>query len=303
MEYPMAYGWAILIISVVLAALFKLGVFSGITSPRARPDQCQVVRPYGPGSTSYINLAGVCTGQLPQYVAQFNGAGSRVYASSLPALSRSLTFSLLVYPTSFGTGADANVLDQGCTQSGYFVQVLTSGLVEFAIQCLGGSQVISSSPISLRKWSHIVATFDSSNNVKAIYINGAVSANTVPGTNTIITTGIKIGAGGDGYFSSSTANVQIYNTSLSASEIQGLYSEGIGGAPTRLINLVGWWPLNGDALDYGGNGNTGAILNGLSSFEFRQGSSAVFGRLHRDDVKPRKRHCGKRWKSICSRDI
>ncbi len=41
MEYLMTYGWAILIISVVLAALFRLGVFSGVLSPRARLGQCQ----------------------------------------------------------------------------------------------------------------------------------------------------------------------------------------------------------------------------------------------------------------------
>jgi hypothetical protein len=33
MEYLMTYGWAILIIAVVLAALFQLGVFSGIGAP------------------------------------------------------------------------------------------------------------------------------------------------------------------------------------------------------------------------------------------------------------------------------
>jgi len=59
----------------------------------------------------------------------------------------------------------------------------------------------------------------------------------------------------------SIANVQIYNTSLSANEIQALYLEGIGGAPIRLQNLVGWWPLNGDANDYSGNGNNGQISN------------------------------------------
>ncbi len=54
------------------------------------------------------------------------------------------------------------------------------------------------------------------------------------------------------------SNVQIYNTSLSATEVQGLYAGGIGGTPTRLQNLLGWWPLSGDANDYSGNGNNGA---------------------------------------------
>ncbi len=78
MEYLMTYGWAILIISVVLATLFQLGVFSGAMSPRARPGSCQVLRPYGPGSTAYISLGGVCTGQLPQFMASFDGQSSHI---------------------------------------------------------------------------------------------------------------------------------------------------------------------------------------------------------------------------------
>ena len=57
------------------------------------------------------------------------------------------------------------------------------------------------------------------------------------------------------------ANVQLYNTSLSANDIQALYLEGIGGAPIDLQHLVGWWPLNGNANDYSGNGNNGQINN------------------------------------------
>ncbi|MGC9011056.1 MAG: hypothetical protein ACP5JN_02855, partial [Candidatus Micrarchaeia archaeon] len=59
MEYLMTYGWAILIISVVLAALFQLGVFNANNfAPKAPPGSCQVFRPYGPGTTQFINLEG-----------------------------------------------------------------------------------------------------------------------------------------------------------------------------------------------------------------------------------------------------
>ncbi|MEM0201797.1 MAG: hypothetical protein QXR73_01295 [Candidatus Micrarchaeaceae archaeon] len=34
-----------------------------------------------------------------------------------------------------------------------------------------------------------------------------------------------------------------------------------GGAPIDLQNLVGWWPLNGNANDYSGNGNNGVPSN------------------------------------------
>ncbi|MGC8538172.1 MAG: hypothetical protein ACP5MZ_04335, partial [Candidatus Micrarchaeia archaeon] len=57
------------------------------------------------------------------------------------------------------------------------------------------------------------------------------------------------------------ANVQLYNTALSINDIKALYKEGIGGAPIKIQSLVGWWPLNGNANDYSGNGNNG-VPNG-----------------------------------------
>ncbi|MGC8662613.1 MAG: hypothetical protein ACP5RT_02395, partial [Candidatus Micrarchaeia archaeon] len=43
MEYLMTYGWAILIIAVVLGALFQLGVFNANNfAPKALPGSCQV---------------------------------------------------------------------------------------------------------------------------------------------------------------------------------------------------------------------------------------------------------------------
>ena len=60
------------------------------------------------------------------------------------------------------------------------------------------------------------------------------------------------------YFNGSIADVQVYNTSLDANSVSALYVEGIGGAPITVQNMVAWWPLNGDTLDYSGNLNNGA---------------------------------------------
>jgi hypothetical protein len=60
------------------------------------------------------------------------------------------------------------------------------------------------------------------------------------------------------YMGGRIANVQLYSANLSASQISQLYQEGIGGAPVNTSSLVAWWPLNGDSLDYSGNGNAGA---------------------------------------------
>jgi hypothetical protein len=64
--------------------------------------------------------------------------------------------------------------------------------------------------------------------------------------------------GGAQGFSGSIANFQIYNTALSSAQVQTLYQSGIKGSPISGAGLVGWWPLNGNANDYSGNGNNGA---------------------------------------------
>ncbi|MEM3181368.1 MAG: hypothetical protein QXY86_03245, partial [Candidatus Micrarchaeaceae archaeon] len=99
MEYLMTYGWAILIIAVVLGALFELGVFSSNTfAPKASPGACQVFRPNGPYTTSFINLEGVCNGELPEYVAYFNGNGFTKQSNLLNGIP-DFTIIAWIYPT------------------------------------------------------------------------------------------------------------------------------------------------------------------------------------------------------------
>ncbi len=82
MEYLMTYGWAILIIAVVLAALYSLGIFNPLTfEPRLQPGSCHVLRPYGPGQQGGLTLVGECSYLLPKYVGGFNGKDTNVSAS------------------------------------------------------------------------------------------------------------------------------------------------------------------------------------------------------------------------------
>ncbi|MEM0201813.1 MAG: hypothetical protein QXR73_01385, partial [Candidatus Micrarchaeaceae archaeon] len=60
-------------------------------------------------------------------------------------------------------------------------------------------------------------------------------------------------------------------TALSANAIKALYLEGIGGAPVDLQNLVAWYPLNGNANDYSGNGNNGVPSNVIFSGDWYSG--------------------------------
>jgi hypothetical protein len=61
------------------------------------------------------------------------------------------------------------------------------------------------------------------------------------------------------------ANVQLYSSALSQSQIEQLYEEGITGIPVNMSTLEGWWPINGNANDYSGNNNIG-IINSVDNF-------------------------------------
>ena len=85
MEYLMTYGWAILIIAVVLGAIYSLGLFNATAfGPHAPPGSCQIFRPNGPGTSQYIDLAGACTNLPPQYGAQFGGIAKGAYVAISP---------------------------------------------------------------------------------------------------------------------------------------------------------------------------------------------------------------------------
>jgi hypothetical protein len=83
-----------------------------------------------------------------------------------------------------------------------------------------------------------------------------ISSNLLIGS---ISPGEDAGYGTAEWFNGLIANVQVYNTTLSSSEITQLYLEGIGGTPINPRNLVGWWPLNGNGNDYSGNNANDAL--------------------------------------------
>ena len=267
MEYLMTYGWAILIIAVVLAALFSLGVFNPMTfAPKASPGSCQVVRPEGAGTTNFISLSGECNGELPQYVANFND-NAYIYANviGMPYGSSPVTVTGWFYYTpampnpsmlwSYGTSGN-------CGDGNYFSLRYNIGSGNpnstFTTDpwCSQTATALTPKPYN---WYFISETANLSGfgiyvgAAKNIYYGiGGPPANVIPSGYFYIAKG-NDGGNFVGYIS----NLQIYNTVLSYNEIKVLYSEGIGGAPIKIQNLIAWYPLNGNANDYSGNGNNG----------------------------------------------
>jgi hypothetical protein len=279
MEYLMTYGWAILIIAIVLVALFSLGIFNSANfAPRAQPGSCEVLR--NPAETS---LAGQCNGELPQYVAEFNGASSYIYANSsnLNGGMSQLTLAAWVKPNNFYSYM--NIIHD---ESAYILNLDSNNIILFSIANLGGSwsySLYATAPqqINLGTWYFVSATWNG--NEMYTYLNGQESGSTSTSSNSInvVSGPTDIGVWGTwnlcqacDVWNGSIANVQIYNTSLSANDIQALYQEGIGGAPINVNNLVGWWPLNGNANDYSGNGNSGTATGITYTSAWTSGYSA-----------------------------
>jgi hypothetical protein len=280
MEYLMTYGWSILIVAVVLGALSFLGVFKPVTfAPKAAPGSCQIVKNSELGIS---NLVGSCNNQVPQYVAYFDGKGAYANLGNSPTLSPEagtegkMTFcmwykinSLSGYAGPMLKGAyspsDGNyweyTLDQGGGSEGFTVWAADGATIASA-----SSDYYSFSYL-LNQWVFACFTYDYTAGSSYYYVgypgysapipfNSPVSGMASQGTGSLV-----LGAGEGGYSNVSISNVQMYNTSLSSSAINSLYQEGIGGVPIDSQNLVGWWPLNGNANDYSGNSNDGIATN------------------------------------------
>ena len=277
----MTYGWAILIIAVVLGVLYSVGVFNLNMGPKALTGACQVYRPDGPGTINFINLAGSCANELPEYVAQFNGQNSYVQIANSPSLNPANALTLAVWykinsyqPTNMW----AQIVGKGINAQYDIAQ--QPGNPAY----VGGSAVLTNGQIwanamnsPLNTWEFFVITYSATTGNIISYENG-VSLGPLSGSGTIVTTSDAVFFGvnnfQNAYFNGSIANVQIYNTTLSANEIDALYQEGIGGAPIRLNNIVGWWPLNGNANDYSGNNNNGQATNVIYTSSWTSGYSA-----------------------------
>ena len=263
MEYLMTYGWAILIIAIVLVALFQLGIFNSMNlTPKASPGSCQIYRPSGLESTQQPQLAGSCNNLLPQYVALFNGQSSSILVSNSVSLNptSALTYSFWVYPTQ-PTTVQCIIDKNWGNVGGVQIYISTNGDINFNAGTNHAGGV--SPPITKNQWYFVTVSASSAGmtlHINSTNVTYELSAPTLA-SNSLPLSIATCDYGTVDYFNGELANLQIYNTSLSSNDITVLYGEGIGGAPIDLYNLVAWYPLNGNANDYSGNNHNGVANN------------------------------------------
>ncbi len=270
MEYLMTYGWAILIISVVLVVLFSLGITNPLFfAPKATAGGCQVVRPNGPGTTSFISLegGGVCN-ELPRYVASFTNSGPIEIENVAKQWStyKEFTISFWVYvnhPSTYLYPKAVGIEGSGA-KGGWIISLggYDSAFVNMCFDSVSGwSGCFLGTDFQNNTWTNIAYTININKDQAILYINGKEVASDINlPTYNYAASSQNFFIGPESPYAS-FANVQFYNAILSQTEIQGMYVLGIGGAPINLQNLVGWWPLNGNANDYSGNNNDGTASN------------------------------------------
>ncbi len=271
LEYLSTYSWAIIILIVALLSLYKLGVFSSLTTaPRSQPGACQVIRPNGPNSTLGISISGTCFGLLPALVPFMNGYSSNIVTNRIfPVTGTQVTEIVWVYPVNFVSGGTPVIVLSTTLGDGLLITNL--GNAEFGIRTKPSAGLVqaldSNTVLHFNNWHMLSGTYN------GMYLNVCVDATnctavaSASGLQNEAVAPLQIGSAsglGPPYtFNGVIVNVQIYNTSLSQNTITTLYREGMGGAPLDLNNLVGWWPLNGNANDYSGD-NWNATTNNVA---------------------------------------
>ncbi len=116
-------------------------------------------------------------------------------------------------------------------------------------------------------WQNLVGVYNGAD--LFVYYNGKLVGSPVPADGplqaqsqlTISGTHAVTSGPGCNPVSGSLANVQIYNASLSSSQIASIYYNGLNGGPVDKSKLLAYYPLAGNANDYSGNGNTGTAYN------------------------------------------
>ncbi len=284
MEYLMTYGWAILIIAIVLVALDSLGVFNPqYFASTANPGSCSIYRPNGPGTTTEISLVGTCNSQIPKFVFRSQGVGDYVLIANSSSTSNPLNIANSITITAwvsivagpyhdvvdkegqYGMKIDYNNNPQYCNPSGY-----SGWCLEWDTSNDWTGYGFPLPNALTNQWMFLAVS--QSGNTKYWYDNGALlGTETVSGSLSYAASNVAIGSispcsivgyGSAEWFNGDISNVQIYSTALSQNSIEALYQEGIGGAPIDLQNIAGWWPLNGNTNDYSGNGNNGNANGG-----------------------------------------
>ena len=200
--------------------------------------------------------------------AAFNGQTSKIQTGLYFPTSNTLNFTVSgwIKPNAFLPNNPGGIIDADNGNNGWGLYYSDSGSLDFWILGQGYTQDMVFGNLQPRTWTFFTITYSYNASAKEWlangYINGLNADKNVQRGGIVepLPFGLELGQIRQNsiyMYNGSISNIQIYNKSLNSNEIKNLYMNGIVGGPINYTYLVAWYPLNGNANDYSGNGNNG----------------------------------------------
>ena len=218
---------------------------------------------------------------------EFDGSGDYINAGDVDSVDglSTVTVAMWVKPESsiFGLAIDKA---QSSSQSRLSIENSSELAPKFYISNSGG---VSFGTLEQNKWAHLIGTYDGV--TMKTYVNGSLVNSSALST-TVSDTSNPLLIGGRNsanplYFTGLIDDVRIYNTALSAEEVQTLYNETqitINSSQNNKLTdgLVGLWSFDGPdvAITQGGGGDyvvSGASLSDFNGTYTQDGTHTTIG--------------------------
>ena len=226
--------------------------------------------------------------------ATFDGSTGQV-ATSTPVVNTTGSYSVAawVYLKATSTTNDYTAVSQDATSTSAFQLQYNHTSKGWALSMPASDvssptvDVATGGTAAAGTWTQVVGTYNALDGALTLYVNGTSVSGTTQVTNTTpvkSTGGSVIGRGKSAgvtanFFPGQIRNVQLFNRTLSGSEVTALYNSAtVAGQAPISLGASAWWKLNDGeaaaAADHSGNGNA-ADLGGDSSWSADHGGALV----------------------------
>ncbi len=168
-----------------------------------------------------------------------------------------MTLSFWAYPTA------PNAVQQDMVDSiPRYIMVGINSNNDIVLNPGTANSVTTSNAVKFNKWNFIAITAKTSGSstLYAVYLNGAEVksgsvSQSVQSPNSLTFSNLT------NKYDGLLADVQLYSTTLTGGQLGVIYQEGLQGGPLNNQGLLSWYPLDGDANDYGNQSNAGYSVN------------------------------------------
>lgn len=196
----------------------------------------------GQGNNGSISGSATATMQAIGKIGQaleFDGSDDEIVIGDVLDQTGSFSISTWVYPHdvagTVATDDDIRIIVKDDETSGWFLSIgdaNTTGRVRFGIRQTSPITTDTGNALAENAWQHVVAVWNTATDVRTVYIDGEVAAQSTGVTGDSIGTSARLTIGGNASginnrnFNGRMDDMRLYNRALSATEVQKLYELG-----------------------------------------------------------------------------